>query len=56
MVLLPMLWAIILGIIGGVANSLLLEDGFALPFVVVKEHKVEGCGTPGFCPMFCLAR
>ncbi len=48
MVLLPMLWAIILGIIGGVANSLLLEDGFALPFVVVKEHpqKLENRRKP----------
>ncbi len=34
----PLLWSILLGVIGGVANSLLLEDGFALPFVLVKEH------------------
>ncbi len=32
-----MLWSILMGAVGGVANSLLLEDGFALPFVAVKE-------------------
>lgn len=47
MVLLPMLWSILLGVIGGVANSLLLEDGFALPFVVVKEHN-RRVWNPGF--------
>ena len=31
-----MLLSIVMGVIGGVANSLLLEEGFALPFTAVK--------------------
>ena len=31
-------WSVLMGVVGGVANSLLLEEGFALPFVLVKEH------------------
>ena len=42
-----MLWSVLMGIIGGVANSLLIEDGFALPLVVVDKQN-RRVWRPGF--------
>jgi hypothetical protein len=42
-----MLWSVLMGIIGGLANSLLIEDGFALPLVVVDKQN-RRVWRPGF--------
>ncbi len=41
-----MLWSIVVGMLGGVANSLLVEEGFVLPHLVrLQNHNVW---KPGF--------
>ncbi len=41
-----MLWSIIMGMLGGVANSLLVEEGFVLPHLVRIENRTVW--KPGF--------
>jgi len=44
---LQMLWSVLMGVVGGVANSLLIEDGFALPYLITREHN-RRVWHPGF--------
>ena len=41
-----MLWSIVVGMLGGVANSLLVEEGFVLPHLVRIENRTVW--KPGF--------
>lgn len=41
-----MLWSIVVGMLGGVANSLLVEEGFVLPHLVRLENRAVW--KPGF--------
>ena len=41
------IWTLFMGAVGGVANCILMHDGFSLPRVVKKESG-ERVLTPGF--------
>ena len=41
-----MLWSIVIGMLGGVANSLLVEEGFVLPHFI--RHQNHTVWKPGF--------
>lgn len=47
-----MLWSIVIGMLGGVANSLLVEEGFVLPHLVRLENRTVW--KPGFLSNIAL--